>query len=74
MESHINTMSISSLGRPLKPAIMQRIDRLAKINARRVLALARRDRDELLRVAAEYAQMRYMQNTARQVMREAEGL
>ena len=62
---------VPSLGGRLNHEIMERIDILAKLNARRVIALSRRDRSELLQVAAEYAAMKYMRNTARQVREEA---
>ncbi len=62
---------VPSLGGRLNHEIMERIDRLAKLNTRRVIALSARDRGELLQVAAEYAAMKYMINTARQVREEA---
>lgn len=64
--------SISSLEQPLKPAIMRRIDRIVKLAKARERAAG--NKGELLRLAAEYADCKWMQNTARQVAREAEEL
>lgn len=76
MESHIISTTgqgVGSLEKPLKADIMRRIDKIARLAARRVLANARGDKGELLQIAAEYAACKWMENTARQVAMEAQG-
>lgn len=66
----MNTTDIKAQGIKRRQGLDRRIEELGRLNDRRIAALDRGDREELLRIAAEYL-MRGMTATAAEVALEA---